>query len=79
MFVPLGSKGVSIDAIRFRLNVYTGPGYLSALLGIVCIILLVFIFQESKLIKSIATKEKVFTKPLLSVVKMMKLFAGTRH
>ena len=52
MFVPLGTEGWSIEAIKFRLNVYTGPGYLNALLGIVAIILLVFVFQESKLVQS---------------------------
>ena len=31
---------------------YTGPGYLNALLGIVAIILLVFVFQESKVVQS---------------------------
>ncbi len=35
MFVPLGTEGLSIEAIKFRLNVYTGPGYLNALLGVV--------------------------------------------
>jgi hypothetical protein len=54
MFVPLGTEGLSIEAIKFRLNMYTGPGYryLNALLGVVAIILLVFVFQESKLIQS---------------------------
>jgi hypothetical protein len=74
MFVPLGTEGLSIEAIKFRLNMYTGPGYLNALLGVVAIILLVSIFHESKLIQSkrfgrnnIPTKLK-----LLSALKEMK-------
>ena len=42
-FVPLGSVGVSIPAIRFTFNIYTGPGYLNAVLGIINIVLLFFV------------------------------------
>ena len=48
-FVPLGSEGLKIGAIRFKFNMYTGPGYLSAFLGVIVIILLIFVFRESKL------------------------------
>ena len=48
-FVPLGSEGLKIDAIKFKFNMYTGPGYLSAFLGVIIIILLIFVFRESKL------------------------------
>lgn len=48
-FVPLGYEGHNIDAIKLRFNMYTGPGYLSAVLGIINIVLLIFIFRESKL------------------------------
>ena len=51
-FVPLGYQGLKIDAIRFSFNMYTGPGYLSALLGVINIILLIVVFRESKLTKS---------------------------
>ena len=51
-FVPLGYEGLKIDAIKFRFNMYTGPGYLSALLGVVNIILLIFIFHDYKLTKN---------------------------
>ena len=78
MFIPLGSKGLSLEAIKFRLNMYTGPGYLNALLGIVLIILLVFVFQESKLVQSKRSRRSVPIKfKFLSAMKEMKrLSAG---
>ena len=48
-FVPLGSIGLKIPAIKFALNMYTGPGYLGALLGVMNIFLLVFLFKEYRL------------------------------
>ena len=48
-FVPLGNEGLKIHAIKFELNMYTGPGYLNAFLGVVIMILLLFVFRESKL------------------------------
>ena len=74
MFVPLGSEGLTIDAIKFRLNMYSGPGYLNALLGIIAIMLLVFIFQESKLTKSRKTTKPM--EPLLSIKRMKQSFAS---
>jgi hypothetical protein len=50
-FVPLGYEGLKIDAIKFEFNMYTGPGYLSALLGVINIILLIIIFRDYKLTK----------------------------
>ena len=50
-FVPLGYEGLKIDAIKFSFNMYTGPGYLSAFLGIINIVLLIFVFHEFKLTK----------------------------
>ena len=47
-FVPLGAKGWRITAIKFIFNIYTGPGYLGALLGVVNIFLLLFLFRERK-------------------------------
>ncbi|XP_064404673.1 major facilitator superfamily domain-containing protein 8-like isoform X2 [Halichondria panicea] len=47
-FVPLGSTGFVIEPIRFHFNVYTGPGYLSALMGVINVVLL-FFFKEVKL------------------------------
>ena len=49
MFVPLGSKGVSVPAIRLHFNMYTGPAYLSGLLDIVNIVLLVVLFRDCKI------------------------------
>eukprot|EP00731_Ephydatia_muelleri_P031426 Em0022g940a len=42
-FVPLGSGGLTIRAIRFTFNIYTGPGYLNAGLGIINLVLLFFV------------------------------------
>lgn len=47
-FAPLGYPGLSIPAIKFAINLYTGPGYLGVFLGIVNIILL-FFFKEIRL------------------------------
>ena len=58
-FVPLGSQGLEIDAIKFKFNMYTGPGYLSALLGLVIIILLIFVFRETNLTKANKEKEQL--------------------
>ena len=50
-FVPLGSRGgrVQMGKLRLDFNMYTGPGYLGALLGVANIVLLVLIFRERKL------------------------------
>ena len=48
-FVPLKSEGVTISAIRFHFNMYTGPGYLSVLLAFVNIILVVAVFRDYKI------------------------------
>lgn len=56
MFVPLGSQGIYIPAIRFHFNMYTGPSYASALLDIINIILLVAAFRDYR----ISSKKKNF-------------------
>lgn len=50
-FVPLGSKGghVQMGKLGLDFNMYTGPGYIGALLGVANILLLVLIFRECKL------------------------------
>lgn len=82
-FVPLGNRGLRIDAIKFRFNIYTGPGYLSALLGIINIILLIVIFRESKLTKLKESEKmkkpescKSFSNSLPPQQKMKRLLAG---
>ena len=47
-FSPLHYPGLSISAIKFSINIYTGPGYLGGILGIVNILLL-FFFKETQL------------------------------
>ena len=61
-FVPLGYEGLKIDAIKFKFNMYTGPGYLSALLGVINIILLILIFHDYKLTKH--KQSEKMTKPV---------------
>ena len=47
-FIPLGSSGIYIHAIKFQLSMLTAPGYIGAVLGIVNFIVLIF-FREYKL------------------------------
>ena len=47
-FVPLGSKGVSIDAIKFHLNMFTGPTYLNALLSVLNLLFLILFFRDCR-------------------------------
>ncbi|KAI8510511.1 Major facilitator super domain-containing protein 8 [Branchiostoma belcheri] len=47
-FVPLGETGVEWKAIQLSINMYTGPGFLSAVMGIINILLLIFVFKEYK-------------------------------
>ena len=46
LFQPLGNKGVSWHAIRLYFNLYTGPGFFTAILCIINILILVFFFKE---------------------------------
>ena len=82
-FVPLGYEGLKIDAIKFKFNMYTGPGYLSVLLGIINIILLILFFRDYKLTKH--KQSEKMTKPVdtsdslnsvSSSQKMPRLLAG---
>ena len=47
-FSPFGYPGLSISAIKFSINIYTGPGYLGGILGGVNILLLL-LFKEIRL------------------------------
>ena len=58
-FVPLKSSGWSIDAIKLKFNIYTGPAFLSSFLAVINIILILVFFKEYKLILP-----KKSTKPL---------------
>ena len=60
MFVPLGSQGIYIPAIRFHFNMYTGPTYVSALLDIINIILVAAAFRDYRI--SSTKREKFCTK-----------------
>lgn len=46
VFQPLGKDGVEWPAIKLYFNLYTGPGFLGALLAIINIIMVVFLFKE---------------------------------
>ena len=64
VFVPLGDQGISIPAIRFHFNMYTGPVYFNIVMDIVNIILIVVLFREYKIDfeKLNAGKEKALKK-----------------
>ena len=67
-FVPLGSTGVYWSAIRFHFNIYTGPGYLSALLAVINILLVIFVFKDRKLITRNFKKMKTFARKRESII-----------
>lgn len=76
-FVPLGGEGYKIEAIKFHFNMYTGPGYLSALMGIINLILLVF-FREAKLPKS-KEKNEADNREKEDIKKMKEVVPGWLH
>ena len=47
-FVPLGNSGYHYGKYFF-FNLYTGPGFLSALLAVVNIFLVIFVFKDTRL------------------------------
>lgn len=72
-FAPLGSRGLHYETIKLDLNMYTGPGYLGALLGVANILLLIIVFKEYKLFPQKKKKQgkqmkKVFGDSVASVV-----------
>lgn len=48
-FQPFGPTGVHWDAIKLELNLYTGPGFMSALFGVINLILLIAVFREYRI------------------------------
>ena len=76
LFVPLGDQGVSIPAIRFHFNMYTGPVYFNILMDIINIILIVVLFREYKIDfeKLNSGKDKATKKGSLQISKWMVLF-----
>ena len=57
-FVPLGSNGLSIPAIRFELNIYTGPGYVGVILGVINLIVIIIFFSDTRLVNR-ETRKKI--------------------
>ena len=49
LFQPLGEDGVKWSAIKLYFNLYTGPGFLGALLSIITILIVVLWFKEYNL------------------------------
>ena len=48
-FVPLGDHGLYVSQLRLYLNMYTGPGYLGAMLIVLNLILVLALFRDSRL------------------------------
>ena len=73
LFVPLGDQGLSIPAIRFHFNMYTGPVYFNILMDIINIILIVVLFREYKIDfeKLNSGKDKATKKGSLQISKWM--------
>ena len=61
MFQPLGNNGIVWKAIELRVNLYTGPGFLIALLSVINGVLLVVLFKEFNVQ---GTKRKISLKEL---------------
>jgi len=49
LFQPLGEDGVEWNSIKLYFNLYTGPGFLGAILSIINIIMVIFLFKEYNL------------------------------
>jgi len=76
-FVPLGGKGYRINAIKLDFNMYTGPGYLSAFLGVANMVLLVFLFREIKVTRRYQVRSETrLRKVVAGKVLLRKMVAG---
>ncbi|XP_065891984.1 major facilitator superfamily domain-containing protein 8-like isoform X2 [Dysidea avara] len=49
LFQPLGEDGVEWSSIKLYFNLYTGPGFLGAILSIINILMVIFLFKEYNL------------------------------
>ena len=58
VFVPLGSHGLSIPDTGFELNIYTGPGYVGVVLGVINLIVIIIFFSDTRLVNR-ETRKKI--------------------
>ena len=70
MFVPLGDRGISIPAIRFHFNMYTGPVYFNILMDIINLLMLVGLFREYKINFKKSHKGKELTRKGVHVLQI---------
>ena len=49
LFQPLGEDGVEWSSVKLYFNLYTGPGFLGAILSIINILMVIFLFKEYNL------------------------------
>ncbi|XP_065891982.1 major facilitator superfamily domain-containing protein 8-like isoform X2 [Dysidea avara] len=49
LFQPLGEDGIEWSSIKLYFNLYTGPGFLGAILSIINILMVIFLFKEYNL------------------------------
>ena len=61
LFQPLGEDGVEWSSIKLYFNLYTGPGFLGAILSIINILMVIFLFKEYNLQR---TKKRLHFKRL---------------
>ena len=75
MFQPLGNDGIVWKAIELRVNLYTGPGFLIALLSVINGVLLVVLFKEFNVQ---GTKRKISLKELFYLCIRKKEKCGSK-
>ena len=75
MFQPLGNNGIVWKAIELRFNLYTGPGFLIALLSVINGVLLAVLFKEFNVH---GTKRKIPLKQLFFLCVKKKEECGSK-
>ena len=46
--VPIGGDGIHFDSMKLTLDIYTAPGFLGVIMGIINFVVLIFFFKEVK-------------------------------
>ncbi len=46
--VPIGSKSYYVKQLRMHLDIFTLPGFLGVIMGLICFFLILFYFRDIK-------------------------------